>query len=723
MSNHRFQFIAILLATLLGGFLSAHAQPAKDKHVAAELISSVDRIAPGTTFDVGLRLIHDDKWHTYWRNPGDSGLPTTIAWDLPEGITASDIHWPAPEQLITMGLVSYGYSHTVVLPVTLTVAQDFAADGPVKLAASVEWLMCADVCIPGGVDIALDLPVGESPQTTPGANAITAARATVPKPLPGGWTAEAHKLDQELWLTLTAPEGALDADPDTYFYDNGTVVAPGAQQTVSGGGTQIRLKLAISDYAEQTERLAGALVTPETWVAGKTLPSLAVDIPIADGPPASLAVGMVNADAAETSGSGFVILILVGAFVGGFILNLMPCVFPIIGIKILSFVNQAGEDRAKVIKHSLTFTAGVLISFWILAAILIALKAGGSQVGWGFQLQNPAFIFVLTAILLVMGLSLSGVFEFGGSAIGVGSKLMSAGGLTGSFFSGVLSTVVATPCAGPILGVVLGTALGANISAFQSILIFTAMALGLALPYLILSIEPSLVKKLPRPGPWMEKFKQAMAFLIYATVAYLIWTIEPQLDDGGYNMAFLWALFGLVLIAVATWVIGNFATGAASRQGRRIAFAAAGGLALAGIALGFPGGILPGSGDTDSGPKIVWEDWTPETQERHLAAGNPVYIDFTARWCTTCIVNKQVALSGSNVAEAFADKNIVALRADWTNKNDTIREELAKYDRAAVPLNVLLIPGNPEPEILPEILTPGIVLERVERVPDYVAGK
>jgi thiol:disulfide interchange protein DsbD len=384
------------------------------------------------------------------------------------------------------------------------------------------------------------------------------------------------------------------------------------------------------------------------------------------------------------------------AFVGGLILNLMPCVFPVLGIKILGFVNQAGADRRKVTLHGLVFTAGVLVSFWILAGLLAVLRAGGSELGWGFQLQSPAFVFGLAAAMLAFALNMSGVFEFGLTATGIGSGLQSKSGLTGSFLTGALATVAATPCAAPFLAPALGAALA--LPTAQSFAIFTVIGLGLSTPYLLLSAFPAAVKVLPRPGAWMETFKQAVAFPLYATVAYLVWVLAGQLQETGL----LAALFGLVLVAMGVWAYGRWNAPGASPGRARFGMVACLVLLAAGAWTGWPTAPAP----TD----IAWEKWSPEAVDKLRSENRIVYVDFTARWCATCQANKRLVFHSDEVLKAFRDRHIATLRGDWTNKDPQITAELAKYHRAAVPFNLIWVPGQSDPVILPELLTPSVVL-------------
>ena len=421
----------------------------------------------------------------------------------------------------------------------------------------------------------------------------------------------------------------------------------------------------------------------------------AIDTPITIGAPAS-ATGPV-APVSATGLGGTILL----ALLGGLILNLMPCVFPVLGLKIIGFVHQAGEDRRKVIAHGLAFTAGVLISFWLLAGLLALLRAGGDQLGWGFQLQSPAFVFALAAVMLAFALNLSGVFELGVRATAVGSDLQTKAGLAGTFFTGFLATVVATPCSAPFLAPALGAAV--VLPGVQSFIVFTAIGLGLSAPYLILSAFPRLVRFLPRPGAWMETFKQIMAFPLYATVAYLLWVLAGQVDDEGL----LKSAWGLVAIAMAAWAYGRW-TRPEAKRGREIVGYALALLFVAGGAwLGWPQTANAAS------QSVTWEKWSPEAVAKLQGEGRIVYVDFTARWCATCQTNKALVFHSDAVLKKLADKKVAMLRADWTNRDPAITAELAKWQRTAIPFNLVYTPGKPDPTVLPEVLTPDIVLAAI----------
>jgi len=705
----------LILALVLAGLSPVRAALGSlgaPSHVQASLVAADTSIQPGQSFTVALHLIHDPHWHTYWQNPG-TGLATALKWTLPAGFTAGEIQWPAPIAIkdSTGNVSGNGYEGDLILPVTITPPATLPPGASVELKARAEWLMCADVCVPGGADVALTLPVSAA-AAAPDARWSQRIRAVItglPRADPA-WTMSATRNAKAVTLTL-APVSAVGAHlpRDPHFFTEDNLIAFDQAQPVrsTGGGFILTLPLA-ADGPANPPRLLGVVTSENGWNADGSLRGLRVDLPLAVGQVADLAPRSPTG-ATIPAATGTLAGTLLLAFVGGLILNLMPCVFPVLGIKILGFVNQAGHERRKVVTHGLVFALGVLLSFWSLAALLAVLRAGGSQLGWGFQLQSPGFVFALAAVMLVFALNMSGVFEFGLRATAVGGGLQSKSGFAGSFFTGVLATVVATPCSAPFLAPALGAALA--LSTAESFAIFTAIALGLALPYLLLSIFPGAVKVLPRPGAWMETFKQFMAFPLYATVGYLVWVLAGQTGDDGFQNV----LFGLVLIAMGVWVYGRWNAPGASAGHARFGLAGLVVLGFAGAWLGWPqdAAAKSAAAQASGAPEVVWEKWSPEAVAKLRADGRIVYVDFTARWCATCQANKKLVFHSREVLKAFAEKNIATLRGDWTNQDPAITAELAKYQRSAVPFNQVWLPGRDEPVLLPELLSPTTVLNAV----------
>jgi thiol:disulfide interchange protein DsbD len=684
-----------VFAWLALAFLSALC-PAAQAQVTASLVSADASIKPGRPFTVALRLVHQPHWHTYWVNPG-TGLATKLKWTLPLGWTAGAIQWPAPTLLSDSrgNVIGNGYDGDLLLPVTITPPADLKADSNVELQVAADWLMCQDECVPGSAKLSLLLPVlADDPEPDPlWAGKLRELLARIPAKDPD-WAVSARR-DTSTTVKLTLKRlssgaAARKVPANVHFFSQDGLIASDQPQTfASDGKGGFALTLPVSpDGPKDASDLIGVLTAQGGWHADGSLPGMAIDAPFAGGMGAAAV-------------SGGIIGTLILAFVGGLILNLMPCVFPVLGIKILGFVNQAGADRRKVTLHGIVFAAGVLLSFWFLAGLLAILRSGGSELGWGFQLQSPAFVFALAAAMLAFALNMSGVFEFGLTATGIGSGLQSKSGLTGSFLTGVLATVAATPCSAPFLAPALGAALA--LSTAQSFAIFTAIAIGLSAPYLLLSAFPAAVKVLPRPGAWMETFKQAMAFPLYATVAYLAWVLAGQLQETGL----LAALFGLVLVAMGVWAYGRWNAPGATPGRARFGLVACVVLIALGAWTGWPRAASP----TD----IVWEKWSPEEVDKLRADNRIIYVDFTARWCATCQANKRLVFHSDDVLRVFREKHIATLRGDWTNKDPAITAELAKYHRGAVPFNLIYFPGQPDPVALPELLTPSIVLNALNK--------
>jgi DsbC/DsbD-like thiol-disulfide interchange protein/cytochrome c biogenesis protein CcdA len=695
------RFLASALASLS---LLAAVPTAARAQVSASLVSEDASVQPGKPFTLALRLVHKPHWHSYWVNPG-TGLPTTIKWSLPDGWRADGIQWPAPKLLKdTRGnVIGNGYDGDLLLPVTVTPPAGLQAGTTVTLQAAADWLMCEDECVPGSAKVSISLPVSaDAPKPDPEWGAKIRA-VLLQLPLQDlSWTLAASRGPKTVTLTIRTREGSYASreSPDDlhFFSEDGTIASDQPQAIVSDGKGTFTLTLPVADDAPaNAPALVGVLTSAKGWQPDGLRPGVRIGVGFGAG--ASAPAGAADAGPAPASGGFLGTLIL--AFVGGLILNLMPCVFPVLGIKILGFVNQAGADRRKVTLHGLVFTSGVLVSFWVLAGILAVLRAGGSHLGWGFQLQSPAFVFGLAAAMLAFALNMSGVFEFGLTATGIGSNLQSKSGLIGSFLTGALATVAATPCAAPFLAPALGAALA--LSTVQSFAIFTVIGIGLSSPYLLLSAFPAAVKVLPRPGAWMETFKQAMAFPLYATVAYLVWVLAGQLPDTGL----LFALFGLVLVAMGVWAYGRWNAPGASPGRARFGMIACVVLLAGGAWAGWPKPAAPND--------IVWEKWSPEAVEKLRSENRIVYVDFTARWCATCQANKRLVFQNDEVLRVFHEKNIATLEGDWTNKDAQITAELAKYHRAAVPFNVIWLPGQAEPVQLPEILTPSAVLGAIPK--------
>jgi thiol:disulfide interchange protein DsbD len=650
-------------------------------------------LAPASTLWVDLHLVIKPGWHVYWRNPGDSGLPTTIDWRLPSGFSAGSIRWPVPERFVQSGIGNYGYAGSADLLVPISVPKEVAVGDTATLAADAYWLTCAEICIPGGASLSLSLPVAAGLGAPDPAVAPLFAAVRRQLPLPA--TFETRFIANAHDYRLLVPDDAVAGlrDPiGTFFPNDGSLIDHAAELRTSQGRDGLEIVV---------ERAAATAAVPATLdgvlaLRGKDGVERAFEIS------ANPAAGLPSTN----SLAGWQALLL--AFLGGIVLNAMPCVFPILSLKLLSLARQAHGHRSEQLGHGLAYTAGVLLSFAALGGALLALRAGGSAIGWGFQLQTPVFVAVIAYLLFAMGLSLSGVVTFGARFAGTGGTLAGRSGLTGTFFAGVLATIVATPCTAPFMGTALGFALIAP--AALAIGIFLTLGLGLAAPYLIATIIPGWQRVLPRPGCWMELVKQLLAFPLYGTVAWLIWVLIQEAGPGQS----LGALFGLVLVGFAVWIYGR--TRLAAPLSRRLGI----GLAAAGTAAAI---FLAASvtkteaGAANAAPpgRLAYEPFTAQRFSTLEATGNPVFVNLTASWCITCLINERVALDSAAVRQAFAARGIVALKGDWTTQNPEITALLQQFGRSGVPL-YLLYGGKGEPVILPQILTPASVLDALGKV-------
>ena len=695
---------------------TAPANPAKKNHVEAELFSEFLTIEPGSSFWAGIRLKMDPKWHTYWRNPGDAGLATKIEWILPNGFKPGPIQWPIPQRFNDSGIISHGYQDEVILLSKIEVETSVNPNQNIQLQAKVNWLACKKICLPGGADLKLNMPVrNEKPEIdSRWSKAVSETRAKLPQKTTD-WRFTANLKDSHTIELFAIPPKIL---PDNlgnvvFFPEKDIPIKLDSPQSWTPLEHKYRLVLKLLPEMERTPtHLSGLLVNDKGWRGLQMQEAIRIDVKLREE-----IIGIPSDRLSNTTTNISLIAALVFAFIGGLILNLMPCVFPVISLKVLGFVNHAQGDAKAAWKHGLVFAAGVLVSFWILAAVLLSIRAGGTQIGWGFQLQSPTFVTFLAILMFLLALNLFGVFEIGLSLTRTGSVLVGKKGWIESFLSGVLATIVATPCTAPFMGAALGFALSQPPA--MSIGIFTFLGLGMAFPYVLLSRFQSLVKFIPRPGSWMETFKKFMGFLIMATVVWLLWLL--QILDGPGTLINL--LTGFLIIALGAWVYGTWCTPSRKIGVRFAAIITALIILAAGVA--YPVSRLsknkievkPAYEASKKKGGIQWQDFTAEKVSRLLSEGHRVFIDFTAAWCLSCLANERVAFSSKEVQKRFEDLNIVPIKADWTHRNEEITRELAKYGRSGVPFYILYDGNeNSDPLILPEILTPGIVLNALNKL-------
>ncbi len=715
---------ALLLAVLWGAGgaspLQAQSQASDDPspHSEATLVSEQDAIVPGEAFTVALRLEMEEGWHSYWKNPGASGEPTSIDWALPESYETDGFQWPYPHRIEFGSLISYGYSGEVFLLTTITPPDTLTPGTTATLSGRAEWLICEEICLPAHSDVELTLPVtAEVPEDTEWASAFEASRAKHPKRV-SDWSVGAGRSGDRYTLILGAPDGTRPDLEGAYFFPSEkSVIDPGAPQPVTRDGDTYTIALQQSEYAQApADRLRGVLVAPEgtSWEPDSNVRAMQVDVPV----DSTLSVADV-ATATSSAGGGLSLpWALAFALVGGLLLNLMPCVFPVLSVKILGFAEEAGGEASAMRRHGGLFGAGVLVSMWILAGALLALRAAGSQIGWGFQLQSPIFIALMTMLFFGIGLNLLGAFEVGTSLMNWGGRMQTAasgGSNLSAFLTGVLATVVATPCTAPFMGAALGVAL--TLSAAGALLIFTALGVGMATPYVVLSMSPAFLDRLPEPGAWMETLKQAFSFPMFATAIWLVWVFGQQTSNGG--VAFL--LTGLLLLGVAAWIVNRWSAPQLSRTATLVSRSLAGAALVGGIAIAVIGAgsasaedAAAASTDDASATEMTWHPYSPETIESLRADGRPVFVDFTAAWCLTCQVNKRRVLTTESVQNAFDEKNVALVRADWTNRDPEITNALESHGRSGVPVYVLYAGDGSEPTLLPEVLTEDIVLNALD---------
>ena len=662
--------------------------PVKAQHLTAELVSDGTTLGPGGTLQAGLVLTMEEKWHVYWINAGDSGEPPHIKWTLPPGLTAGPMSFPAPSRLPLGPLMDFGYEDTVAFPVTFT-ASPTAKPGPVHIDALVDWLVCAQVCIPGKAHLGLDLTVGPPAAPVQTVGALGEALSLLPKPLPNGATVSVMGGQKQFIITLK--NAARGTDAEFYPFDQ-DLIANAADQGVETLPDGIRIRV---DRAPELTKLPadlhGVLKLSDTISYEFTAPVTPGEVAISPA-------------AASASVSGVTTISAIGlAFLGGIILNLMPCVFPVLFLKGLALVQSSGEERKQLRSHGLVYTLGILVSFWVIVGVLLILRAGGSQAGWGFQLQSPTFIAILASFLFFFALSLAGMFDLGLSLTSAGGSLATKPGYAGSFFTGVLATVVATPCTAPLMGAAIGFALVQP--AWITFAIFTALALGLATPYLVLSFQPAWTRILPRPGAWMEILKQLTAVPLFATAIWLAYVYgrlysagASDPGDGVYRVSLLLGCF--LTLAVAGWVLGKWPAkwGSAGVS-----------VVLIVIALAIP---LYQPKDTN----LIWQPYSQQALDAAHKSGTPVFIDFTAAWCLSCQVNEKLVLHAADVQRQLSDRHVTLLRADWTKYDPAITQELASLGRSGVPTYVLYPASQAAaPDVLPEVLTKALVLDAIKR--------
>ena len=717
------------IGTILAGWICLAAIAVHAAHTQVRLILSADPAKPGDIIWAGVDLKMEPGWHTYWKNPGAAGMATKIEWQLPPGVTAGEIQWPLPEKLPPVEVTTYGYDNEVVLLVPLKLAADLKP-GPLDLQAKVSWLECKEACLPGSGDVEAALNIGDQSKASAEAAFLQSWQKKVPPsaesyPWPAStWWEKSINNDTRLLIiegygTLKAPWGPTDkAD---FFPDaSDAFEVQGSTEMIPARSHDFALRKLVQKFSGDWPKEISGVIVEET---GNLRTGFEVKLPVGDKAPAG---ETISAQTSPESRTGVAPVLpsqplwrmLLYAFIGGLILNIMPCVLPVIALKILGFVGESRSDPRHVRKLGLVYALGVLVSFLALAAVVIGVKAAGHRAGWGMQFSSPVFVVCLTTLVMLVALNLFGMFEvnLSGRALDAAGGLASKHGAAGAFFNGVLATVLATPCTAPFLSIALGFAFAQKAPVI--LLMFLAVGVGLAAPYVVLSWNPAWLKFLPKPGAWMEKFKIAMGFPMLATAVWLF-----NLATGSYGGRVLWLGVFLVVVAFAAWIFGEFVQRGRTRKGIALAIVLI--LLVGGYAFALENQLNwrePVTAPDATGPLkespdgIAWQRWSPEAVSKARSEGRPVIVDFTADWCLTCQVNKKTSIEISSVRKKLTDINAVALAGDYTHFPENISAELNRFNRAGVPL-VLVYPKNPDaaPIVLPEVLTPGIVLNALNR--------
>ncbi len=723
-----------LLALVSAPFLSVPAQSADEPpepRSEIRLHAPVRTVQPGTRITLALQLTMDRGWHTYWRNGGDAGLPLNVTWTLPDGVTAGPIRYPVPSLMPEPPLMTYGYRDSVTFLVDITVAPELRASSTLRVQGAADWLACAELCVPFAGALTLDLPLSaNAPRADADGRAIVdRAAARMPQDA-SAWHASAWSTDSGFVMAFVTPPSLSDDLAAPYwFVDSMSVVEHAAEQGSVRVADTLFLFVPQSMFADGVPAMQRGVLAANGAVTESV--GWALDVPVRDGASNAEMVAraselLLTADVVTAGGMALLagasatpdgalnasvvslglLAAVAFAFLGGLLLNLMPCVFPVLSVKVLGVLEHGGSDASHGRRHGAAFAAGVLATFWLLAGVLLAIRAGGEGLGWGFQLQSPPVVAVLALVMFALALNLSGVYEIGLSLTRLGSA-GSGRGLSDSFLTGALAVVVASPCTAPFMGAALGFALVQPPA--TSFLVFTALGIGLALPYVALTAFPSLLRALPKPGPWLETLKQLLAFPLYITVVWLVWVFGQQADLNAQ---------AVLLLALTLFAFGAWNWGRATRGAGRLAYALAVPSMLGAVlfALGGARAAAPASLSAAASETLMWEEFSPERVAALQADGRAIFVDFTAAWCLSCQVNERVALRSDAVQRAFEQNNVALLKADWTSRDPEIAAVLASFGRSGVPLYVMYA-GSPSrpPELLPAVLTPGMVTSAVER--------
>lgn len=691
-------------ATLLAAALAAPAYAqvtAKSDHAEGTLVFERAAATPGDTFLGALKLDLADGWHVYWKNPGDSGLPPVATWAPSPGVTFGDFRFPAPHAIPLATLMNYGYEHQLVLPFQIEIGPDAKPGSDVAIGGKIEYLICADICIPEDIELSTTLRIAASPETDADGSAIIAATLPhIPVALTGKASVERIAKGFRVAVADSGVTGALASAKNIRFFPDGPELSNPAKQLVKTGPEGVSIELTASDFAKEGDQNLSGIIAitdgagsirawevaatpgpPPAGVADKEF----INVEVSGVPPSPIS------NVAPMMGLSELLITLGLAFVGGLVLNLMPCVLPVLTIKAAGLVHTAHnpkESRA----HGVAYLAGVVVCFAAIGGILIALRAAGEQAGLGFQLQYPPITAFFALVMFAVGLNLLGVFEIGGSLMGVGSGLAERGGRSGAFFTGLLAAFVGAPCVGPFMAPAFATALAQPAPVVMAV--FIAVGIGLAAPFVLLSFTPAFAKVLPKPGRWMETFRQVLAFPMFITVLWLLWVLAGQSGPDGI----LAVLAGGIALGFGIWLAKKIGQGVTGRI-----------VAVVVILAAF---VVPSISTTwlkaEAAAEVSANAWSPAKVAELQAEGRVIFVDFTARWCVTCQFNKS-AIHDASVARTFADLNVAFLEADWTNKDKVIADELARHGAAGVPLYLVYPASGGEPKKLEQLLTPGMI--------------
>lgn len=727
---------SLLFSLILGfGLISPviAQQPAGESHVTMSILPEYGTVKPGSTVSLAIHQVMDEHWHTYWKNPGDSGEATRIRWILPEGVTVSELQWPVPERIAFGPLMNFGYNREATYIANLTIPSDYK-DATLPVTADIEMLVCSDICVPETEKIDFTLNVSQQAETATSDHpeVFEAARGKIPAQV--AWQGLVEEADNALLITFTPDAEILplltSAKKVDFFPIEWGLIQNAAPQNLEIKDDKFTLSMprdarSLSEVSE----IKGTLVYEtsegyrkgfdvQTPVAAIADPNIDPDAVLSDTPPAVMEEETSGTDAPVIATSSLSQALLFALF-GGLILNLMPCVFPVLSMKALSLVKMSEREQSHAALYGISYTLGVLVCFGAIAGGLIVLQQAGQHIGWGFQLQNPVLVLLLAYLLFLIGLNLSGFFEFTGRLGNLGANLANKQGYAGTFFTGMLATIVATPCTAPFMGIALGYALLQP--PLIALAVFLTLGLGLALPFLLLCLVPPLRKALPRPGAWMESFRQFLAFPMFASAAWLVWVYGQQVET---MYGVLQALIGIVLLAFSIWIWKRAPKGRAARLFRHFLAAAFFIIAICIAAMSMQKmtaiDIQPLPEENQS--SALEDESIPFTQKAfntELAGNKPIFVNMTASWCITCKVNERIALATDATRSLFKDEEVVYYKGDWTNQNPEITDFLKTHGRNGVPLYVfygerdMTTNQRPEPVVLPQLLTSGLVADIV----------